>query len=236
MENRKTNIWLFVIAVIVLVAGSVSAFLLVHPYTLKFWLSYAACVIALCALTFGIWSTSRSTNQPSAFLPTVVAVIYVVLVVIAVVVGNILPLSAAWFGVILLILLALYAIAAIVSQLAHGSISADREKTKRQVTESRMDTERARQMLDQTNNLPEDSREPARKILNRVEEKLRYSDPIPASGTEQQVIQMEAALGNLEATMDSLLRGQTNIDRLEQKADLAVQKIDAYNRANMMAK
>ena len=229
---------ILLIAGIILVFGSVAAFLAVNEKTSQFWISYGFGVAALGAICFGGWKTSdNDAAQPSSYMFATLSAVYVVAVGIAIYTGYIkLNLPAGGYAAIHLILLAAYLVILIVAFSGHQYITKQGEEVRRQVLKARMDVERLVQMKESANDLPEEKRAEAKNYLYEVEEKLRYSDPMQSEETAEQAFAVEAALDDLEAALDELQMGRIELPDLQQKAKVAIRKIDAYNRAKKIMK
>lgn len=235
MKNSTKTLLFSVAAIVVL--GSAAAFLLVKELTPFFWISYFFALIAVCAVGYGAWRTSQDTNQPSSYLFSTVSVIYLVCVFLAIFYCAKIPnFSDRWYAAIHVLLLAAFITVQLVSNSGHKYITEQGKEVRQQVIKARMDVERVVQMIEASDDLPEESKASVQKALSAVEDKLRYSYPAQSEETAAQAQEVEAALDALEETLDMLMAKKCDSADLELKAKAAIRKIDAYNRAKKMYK
>lgn len=228
---------LIAIFVIVFVLGTAAALLLVREPTPHFWISYGAGVIALAAVTFGGFVTSRDADQPSSYQFETIPTLYLVGVALAIGLAYVwwhLPLG--WYAAIHLVLLAAMLVGLVSAEAAHRYIVDQGQQTRSQVLRTRLTVERVQTLVDGTADLPDTMAPAVRQTLEAVAEKLRYTDPMEPAGAAAQGQAVAAALDRLEQLADGLADGLTTPEALQQQANAAIRAIEAWDRAKKCCK
>jgi len=237
--NRSRKVSLLILAII-LVLGSAAVFLAVKEKGAHFWVSYVSGVAALCAAAFSTWPVSDQSDAPSSYVYTTVSGGYVVAVALVIYFGyiriRVFPLPIGLYSALHIAALAVYIIVLLLAHSSHRYIADQGAETRRQVVKARMDAERVTLLRDAAGDLPDSSRAQIQKALTEVEEKLRYTDPIPAPGTEEQARAVEQALDELEELMDTVLAGKADSEALDRQCRTTLRKIGAYERAKKIVK
>ena len=198
----KNRIRFYIILAVVFIIFTVIAFVAPFPHNTVFWLSYAFGAIAIAVQAYswpsafaGDGAKSKVYGFPIARVTTIYMIVQLILSLIFMVAGEKAP---VWIPVILyIVLLGLAAIGMIAAETVRDEVV--RQETVKQVNTGTMKALQAKvSAIAGACTDPEQ-----KKMLNKLAEAFRYSDPVSSDATQKLEMKLDVLLDELHETKNA---------------------------------
>lgn len=231
----KKNTQLLIAAfAVIFVAGTIIALVLVENKDAFFWTSYGFSVIAIAGILLSSLKPgiSNSKHFPAELSFTTLSAFYLVAVAIIIILFSaFIRITNGLYFAIHLGILAVFVAIFLFTAIGRNYIVAQGNAVKLQVADNKLLVADVQDILNSANDLPESVKVEAKKAIERVYEKVCYSDPMQNEllASHDQKIKDQVDVLN-KKVLDMITARQEDMTDLNQSVNDLIHLIDDRNR------
>lgn len=235
MEKTKNSFYILLSILIILVGGSIVAFLIAKEYNGFFWISYISFIISILYLTYSslYFVKSNDGEEPVKVSLITCSILYIIATGILIILGSALSINIKLYLVFHLICFAIFLIL-LISIIGSHDIIKNQNST---VTNNKLYINtlciEISKLLNNVSSMPNEISTEITPLLNSLQDKVRYMDPMTNESVTSYDIKIKDGIKDIE---NILVSYEANVDLIPKIQEQVKQLIDTISIRNDILK